>query len=137
MYNYTNNSLADQRFFYEFGKQYGIGNPATDTRFHYGLAKLSNGGTVVSVTNGDLFYRIRQVPYSDNYNFISNYFEMVFYGLSVPFALTFPIPLPRTISNNSYLIQTQIQFSANVLPNTSNPTWATAGYLFWNKSNLG
>jgi hypothetical protein len=135
LYNYTNNSLADQRFFYEFGKQYGIGNPATDTRFHYGLAKLSNGGTVVSVTNGDLFYRIRQVPYSDNYNFISNYFEMVFYGLSLPFALTFPIPLPRTISNNSYLIQTEIQFSANVLPNTSNPTWATAGYLFWNKSN--
>jgi len=135
LYNYSTNAFAEQRFFYEFGKQYGIGNPGTDSRFHYGLAKLSNGGTVVSVTNGDLFYRLRQVPYSDNYNFISNYFEMIFYGLSIPFALTFPIPLLRTINNNSYLIQTQNSFSANIFPNTGNPAWATAGYLFWNKSN--
>ena len=31
---------------------------------------MANGGTVVSVTNGDLFYRLRVVPYFDNYNFI-------------------------------------------------------------------
>ena len=56
---------------YEFGKEYGIGNPGTDSRYHFGLTQLQNGGAVIPVNNGDLFYRLRKVPYNDNYQLIS------------------------------------------------------------------
>ena len=132
LYNYTTNASADQRFFYEFGKQYGIGNPGTDSRFHCGLAKLSNGGTVVSVTNGDLFYRLRAVPYSDNYNFTATTWDIETLGANQINSESFPITVSRTIDNNSYRIQTQANIPVEIGAGT--PTWATAGYFFYNKS---
>ena len=135
LYNYTTNASSDQRFFYEFGKQYGIGNPGTDSRFHCGLAKLSNGGTVVSVTNGDLFYRLRQVPYSDNYTFASTNWDVETIGANDIKTSSFPIPLTRIIENASYRIQTQANVYVSLTAGVA-PTWATAGYFFWNKSNV-
>ena len=132
LYNYSTNASAEQRFFYEFGKQYGIGNPGTDTRFHFGLAKLANGGTVVSVTNGDLFYRLRVVPYFDNYNFNSTTWDIETIGAYQINSESFPIPVPRTIDNNSYRIQTQANIPVNIGAGT--PVWSTAGYFFYNKS---
>ena len=135
LYNYVTNASSDQRFFYEFGKQYGIGNPGTDSRFHCGLAKLSNGGTVVSVTNGDLFYRLRQVPYSDNYTFASTNWDVETIGANDKKTASFPIPLTRIIENASYRIQTQANVYVSLTAGVA-PTWATAGYFFWNKSNV-
>ena len=132
LYNYSTNASAEQRFFYEFGKQYGIGNSGTDTRFHFGLAKLANGGTVVSVTNGDLFYRLRVVPYFDNYNFNSTTWDIETIGDYQINSESFPIPVPRTIDNNSYRIQTQANIPVNIGAGT--PVWSTAGYFFYNKS---
>ena len=132
LYNYSTNASAEQRFFYEFGKQYGIGNSGTDTRFHFGLAKLANGGTVVSVTNGDLFYRLRVVPYFDNYNFNSTTWDIETIGAYQINSESFPIPVPRTIDNNSYRIQTQANIPVNIGAGT--PVWSTAGYFFYNKS---
>ena len=135
LYNYVTNATADQRFFYEFGKQYGIGNPGTDSRFHCGLAKLSNGGTVISVTNGDLFYRLRQVPYSDSYTFASTTWDVQTIGANDIKTSSFPIPLTRIIENASYRIQTQANVYVSLTAGVA-PTWATAGYFFWNKSNV-
>jgi hypothetical protein len=135
LYNYVTNASSDQRFFYEFGKQYGIGNPGTDSRFHCGLAKLSNGGTVVSVTNGDLFYRLREVPYSDNYTFASTNWDVQTIGANDIKTSSFPIPLTRIIENASYRIQTQANVYVSLTAGVA-PTWATAGYFFWNKSNV-
>ena len=132
LYNYSTNASSDQRFFYEFGKQYGIGNPGTDTRFHYGLSKLSNGGTVVAVTNGDLFYRLRAVPYSDNYNFSATTWDIETLGAYQINSESFPITVSRTIDNNSYRIQTQANIPVEIGAGT--PTWSTAGYFFYNKS---
>lgn len=132
LYNYSTNASAEQRFFYEFGKQYGIGNPGTDTRFHFGLAKLANGGTVVSVTNGDLFYRLRVVPYFDNYNFIATTWDIQTIGDYTISSESFPILVARTIDNNSYRIQTQANIPVNIGAGT--PVWSTAGFFFYNKS---
>jgi hypothetical protein len=132
LYNYSTNASPDQRFFYEFGKQYGIGNPGTDTRFHYGLSKLSNGGTVISVTNGDLFYRLRPVPYSDYYNFSATTWDIETLGDYQINSESFPITVARTIDNNSYRIQTQANVPVQLVGGT--PVWATAGYFFYNKS---
>ena len=132
LYNYVTNASADQRFFYEFGKQYGIGNPGTDSRFHCGLAKLSNGGTVVSVTNGDLFYRLRNVPFGDQFEFrASPQFEI---GTSTTRSETFPITFTPAIDNLSYRIQTQANAVVN-LTGGGFPVWASTGYFFYNKSN--
>jgi hypothetical protein len=132
LYNYSTNASAEQRFFYEFGKQYGIGNAGTDTRFHFGLAKLANGGTVVSVTNGDLFYRLRVVPYFDNFNFSSTAFDIETVGAFAISSESFPIPVLRTIDNNSYRIQQQLNTTVNI--GAGVPVWSTAGFFFYNKS---
>ena len=73
LYNYSTNADSTQRFYYEFGKQYGIGNPSTINAYHYGMSQLPNGGAVVPVTNGDLFYRLRVVPFADNFTFSSEF----------------------------------------------------------------
>lgn len=135
LYNFTANSSSTQRFYYEFGKQFGIGKPGTVDRYHFGYTQLENGGATVSVTNGDLFYRLRTVPYSDYYNFSATSWDIETLGAYQINSESFPLPLDRTIENDSYKIQAQ----ANVPVDTTEgaggfPTWADAGYFFYNKS---
>jgi len=132
LYNYTSNASATQRLFYEFGKEYGIGNPGTDSRYHFGLTQLPNGGATIPVSNGDLFYRLRNVPFSDRYNFTSSPFVI---QVISPYnnALSFPIDVTRIINNDSYEIKSQP--SVQVYPNSgiNEPFWDDDGYFFWNK----
>lgn len=71
LYNYTNNASSTQKFFYEFGKCFGIGNPGTGTAYHIGLEQTQSATApettpaIISATNGDLFWRKRKVPYGD------------------------------------------------------------------------
>ena len=37
LYNYTSNSSSTQKFFYEVGKCFGIGNAGTNNAYHIGL----------------------------------------------------------------------------------------------------
>jgi hypothetical protein len=134
LYNYTSNANETQRFFYEFGKQYGIGNPGTLDRYHFGMSQLPNGGAVVPVTNGDLFYRLRTVPYSDNFNFASNGFDIETVGSFVSRTESFPIFIERAIENPAYRIQTQPNAVIN-LTGTGYPIWTSVGYFFYNKSS--
>ena len=131
LYNYTSNFASDQRFFYEFGKEYGIGNPGTADRYHFGVTQLPNGGAVIPVTNGDLFYRLRNVPYSDNFNYRSTTFEIATPSSS---SETFPITVTPTIDNTSYKIQTQANATAYIA-GSGFPVWASSGFLFYNKSS--
>jgi hypothetical protein len=133
LYNYTTNSSSTQRFYYEFGKQFGIGKPGTLDRYHFGYTQLENGGATVSVNNGDLFYRLRKVPYSDNYNYTSGRFEI---AVATPFAKkskTFPVIVSPTIDNAAYTIQTQIESEVSLLVNEY-PVWSDVDYFFYNKS---
>jgi hypothetical protein len=132
LYNYSTNADSTQRFYYEFGKQYGIGNPGTTNAYHYGISQLSNGGAVVPVTNGDLFYRLRIVPFADNFTFSSDRFDIDTAGAYGTRSETFPIEVTRTIDNLAYRIQTQP--NAQVFLTTGYPVWSDTGYFFYNKS---
>jgi len=130
LYNYTSNSSSAQRFYYEFGKQFGIGNPGTAERYHFGYTQLGGGGATVSVNNGDLFYRLRKVPYSDNYNYTTGRFEI---GTSTVRTETFPIVVSPTIDNAAYTIKTQPNNEAFLTVGTY-PSWSDVDYFFYNKS---
>ena len=71
LYNLTSSADVNQRFFYEFGKCFGIGNAGTTNAYHIGLEQTQSATdpiaipAIVSATTGDLFYRKRQVPFSD------------------------------------------------------------------------
>lgn len=133
LYNYTNNAATNQRFYYEFGKQYGIGDAGLPTRYHFGLTKLPNGGTTLAINNGDLFYRLRAVPYNDNYNYISTVFDIEAIGPGSDGTETFPITVAPTIDNAAYRIQTQPGAVINLNPGFF-PVWTDTGYFFYNKS---
>jgi hypothetical protein len=133
LYNYTSNSSSTQRFYYEFGKQFGIGSPGTAERYHFGYTQLGNGGATISVNNGDLFYRLRKVPYSDNYNYTTGRFEI---GVATPFAKktkTFPITVTPTIDNAAYTIKTQPNNEVSLIAGAY-PVWSDVDYFFYNKS---
>jgi len=134
LYNYSTNADSTQRFYYEFGKQYGIGNPGTLDAYHYGISQLSNGGAVVPVTNGDLFYRLRTVPFADNFNFSSTTFDIGTTGAYVSRGETFPITLTRTVDNLAYRIQTQPNAQV-FITGGGYPVWSDTGYFFYNKSS--
>jgi len=133
LYNYTNNASANQRFYYEFGKEYGIGNPGTEDRYHFGLSQLPNGGAVIPVTNGILFYRKRIVPYSDAYSYSSDSFDIETYPAYPSRGRTFPITVPNTIVNSSYEIKTQ-PLNDVFFASGSYPVWSDTGYFFYNLS---
>jgi hypothetical protein len=133
LYNYTTNSATNQRFYYEFGKEYGIGNPGTADRYHFGLTQLTNGGAVIPVTNGDLFYRKRIVPYSDAYTYSSDSFDIETYPVYPSKGRTFPITVPNTIVNDSYEIKTQPLNDVTFITG-SYPVWSDTGYFFYNLS---
>ena len=134
LYNYTSNASTTQRLFYEFGKEYGIGDPGTDSRYHFGLNQLENGGATIPVSNGDLFYRWRNVPFSDRYNFTSSPFDITTIGEGAQYSLSFPIDVTRIINNDSYQIESQPSIQVYTNPPTAEPFWEDDGYFFWNKS---
>jgi len=139
LYNYSTNADSNQRFFYEFGKEYGIGNPGTATRYHMGLQTQSSVNpegvpAIVPVTNGDLFYRIRTVPYSDNFSYSSTVFDIETDQDAITRSETFPITVNIAVDNISYRIQTQP--NAQAFFNSGFPIWVSTGYFFYNKSNI-
>jgi hypothetical protein len=139
LYNYSTNSDSTQRFYYEFGKEYGIGNPGAADRYHFGLQQTQSSidpidvPAIIPVTNGDLFYRLRTVPYSDDFNYASTVFDIGTTGAYVSRSETFPITVDTTIDNTSYTIQTQPNAVVD-LTGGSFPVWASTGYFFYNKS---
>jgi len=135
LYNYTSNAIASQRLFYEFGKEYGIGNPGTDDSYHFGLNKLENGGAVVSVTNGDLFYRLRTIPFDFIYNLNSPTQGIISSKELNPSLQTQSVIVDGSpISNNSFILQTQVIVGASLT--SGSPQFSDTNYLFYNKSSI-
>jgi len=63
LYNYKAYSSDSQNVYWQIGQQYGIGNPATLSAYHMGNA----GDNQVNLTDGDVFYRVRNVPIINSY----------------------------------------------------------------------
>jgi hypothetical protein len=130
LYNLISNASANQRFFYECGKCFGIGNPGTSLAYHIGLEQTQLASdpetipAIVSMTNGDLFYRLRNVPYGDNFSFSAG-------GSSqdVDSLLGITVLPTSPISNSSYVVKTQA-FNNNLPANY--PTYSSTNFFFNN-----
>jgi len=130
LYNFSSNVSTTQRFYYECGKCFGIGNPGTSLAYHIGLEQTQSSSSpetipaIVSMTNGDLFYRYRKVPYGDNFSFSAG-------GSSQDIDSLLGITVLPTspISNTSYIVKTQT-FN-NDLP-ANYPTYSSTNFFFNN-----
>lgn len=134
LYNFISNASETQRFFYESGKCFGIANAGTSNAYHLGLDQNQSANLVtpaiVSMSNGDLFYRKRNVPYSDNYELKVNSFSI---GTSTTRTVTWGITLANTISNSSYVLQTEPNVDASLVFG-SYPQYTDTNCLFRNLS---
>jgi hypothetical protein len=131
LYNYKQHSSTTNVLFYEFGKQFGIGNPGTDNAYHIGLEQTQSSNLVtpaiVSITNGDLFNRTRTVTYGERYSFFAG-------GQDQDISTNLVIIVPTTIDNASYKIQTE-NYAVNDIDNpAAYPTWSNTDQFFYNKS---
>jgi hypothetical protein len=130
LYNYRSNASTTERFFYEFGKCFGIGNPGTNSAYHIGLEQTQSATdpdvhpAIVSMTNGDLFFRKRKVPYNDNYTFTSGGTSQDINSLMQVNV----IPI-SPITNSTYVVQTQV-FNNNLPANY--PTYSSTNWFFNN-----
>ena len=137
LYNYTSSVAPNQRLFYEFGKCFGIGNPGTSNAYHIGLERTQtaaigpNHYATISGTNGDLFYRKRTVPYSDDYTEQVN--STTLSNPSATDVKTLSITANPPITNTAYEILNQITQAASFAAG-SFPLFASSGYFFYNKS---
>lgn len=72
LYNYRKRLDDEKTLFYEFGKQYGIGNAGTGTAYHFGSEVMQTADLAtpaqISVVDGDYFYRTRSVPNGEAYD---------------------------------------------------------------------
>jgi len=129
LYNYTNNSSSTQRFFYEVGKCFGIGNAGTGTAYHIGLDQTQSASSptttpaIVSMTNGDLFWRKRKVPYGDAFIFPAGGDKMDINSLIAINVAGSPI------TTSTYVIKTQA-FEHNLPGNY--PTYSSTNFFFNN-----
>ena len=133
LYNFSNNASSNQRFFYEFGKCFGIGNAGTDNAYHMGDMQTQsatnpiNTPAIISCVNGDLFYRKRKVPYNDNFTCQAGPQSQDINSL-----LSITVP-DSPIDATSYILKTQ-PFESNLPDNF--PTYASTNYFFYNLLNI-
>jgi hypothetical protein len=113
LYNYTSNSSSTQKFFYEIGKCFGIGNAGTTNAYHIGLDQTQSASSptsvpaIVSLTNGDLFWRKRKVSYSDEFVFTAG-------GTSQDINSLMQITVTGSpITTSAYIVKSQAQKQIN------------------------
>ena len=139
LYNYTSNVSATQRVFYEFGKCFAIGNAGTTNAYHIGLEHTQtaaigpNHYATISGTNGDLFYRKRTVPYSDDYTAKSNSIFVETIGAYTSLIETLYITINPQVVNAAYEIKNQTSVTAYF--GAGFPQYTDTNYFFNNLSN--
>lgn len=134
IYNYE--KAADKRLFFECGKYFSIGNIGQNNAFHLGLeqnqsaSNPTNVPAIISLTNGDYFYRKRTVPSTLDYKLLfiqSTQFAIGYKNYSF-FIQTSPV-----VNNNLYQINTQRANIINV-SGSGFPVFSSSDYLLFNKS---
>lgn len=113
--------------FFEVGSTYGIGNPGTPIAYH--MANVSPN--VFEITDGDVFFRTRQVPIGASYNVpMGDYIQGSPYGTMWvnPGGGGTPI-----VDNGIYAIRGSVNKVAG-LDNAHYPTFGDADYDILNES---
>jgi hypothetical protein len=114
-----------QNVFYRIGQQYGIGNPGTSSAYHMGNI-LDNQ---VTLTDGDVFYRQRNVPIQSQYFINAGSFDQTSpYGTDWinPGGMAVPI-----VDNGLWKIVGGVQKVAGLL-GIQYPTYAENDMTFFN-----
>lgn len=133
LYNFSTNAIPTERFFYEFGKCFGIGNVGTDQAYHMGDEQSQSATNPVGVpaiitcTNGDLFYRKRKVPYNDNYAFAAGSQSQDINSLMSITVENSPI------NATGYIVQTQ-PFLSDIIVNP--PAYSGTNFFFRNMEGV-
>ena len=130
LYNYTDNTSNEQRFFYEFGKQYGIGNAGTANAYHLGdIIQTSSTPAYIYATSGDLFYRKRNVVFNDYYKF-----NVISARSTTLGYYSIPIAIPGTLANLLYAFNSEGFAQKDLLSSPGTPVYTDSDWFFWNKS---
>jgi hypothetical protein len=148
LYNYSTNSDQSQKFFYEFGKCFGIGNAGTENAYHIGLEQTqsstnpTNVPAIVSGTNGDLFYRKRNIVLNNTwvYNCGNQNIDLIpSLTLYIVDSLLMNLNIEngqRSFSNSNYEVSTQptvVQLNAGGV-GSYYPEFTDTGF-FYNKTS--
>jgi len=127
LYSYKAQNPTGQNVFYEIGQRFGIGNPGTPAAYHFG----TNEDNVLTVTDGDVFYRTRIVPITAEYTVPTGNFIQ---GSSYSTMWINPggggIPI---VDNGRYAIRGSVNKVAG-LTNTTYPTFSDSDYDILNES---
>jgi hypothetical protein len=127
LYSYKAYSATNENVYFQIGQQYGIGNPGTNAAYHMG-----NGGvSVITLTDGDVFNRIRNVPIQSSYFINTGSFAQTSpYGTDWINPGGGAIPI---VDNGLWRIVGGAQMVAGLLP-TQYPTYANNDYTILNES---
>lgn len=139
IYNYRKQPINEsEQIFYDFGRQFAIGNPGTPNAFHIGSdqsqAEDLSQPAIVTTADGDFFVRQRNVPAGNQY-----YIEAGGHTQTDRWA-TFPTQNPNgiPISYAQYEIGQQV---LNVVSDFNYPSYPAytdnQDELFWNKQTAG
>lgn len=81
LYNYRRRLDEERTVFYEFGKKFGIGDAGLVTAYHFGLEQTQTANlatpALISVVDGDYFFRYRNVPIGAEYSGSDQTFEFL------------------------------------------------------------
>lgn len=136
LYSIRKRSESTGNTFFEFGKMFGIGNAGTVNAYHIGLDQTQSPNLAtpakIGITNGDLFWRQRTVPFGETYNVVAG-------GTSQDIDSTLNVvATPSLIENSKYRLQTSVGAAVVSLTDPAlYPTNASTNFLFSNKQALG
>jgi hypothetical protein len=132
IYSYIKHAIdTTGNVYYEFSRQYAIGKPTTSTRYHIGSDQtqsqnLSQPAIVIS-TEGDYFFRYRNVPAGNTYFFTTAPFQNGYVYIQVGMT----VDNAQTLSN--YTIQSATQHQTNSI----DPGDYTAANCFFLNTSSG
>ena len=127
LFSYKAQNPTGTNVFYETGLQYGIGNPGTPQAYHMGNVADNQ----IAVTDGDAFFRSRNVPISSTYSVPTGA-----YTQGSPYGTIWVNPGgggTPIVDNGIFAIRGSVNKVAGPT-NTEYPTFGDADYDFLNES---
>lgn len=117
--------------YYEFGRQYSVGNPGTTSAYHIGQEQTQSVDLVtpaqINVCEGDYFYRQRAVPVGITYDF-----NMPGYANGFADTTTIHIDVPASPITTPYYQFTSTTYAAAGKLAGQYPFPASANYIYQN-----
>ena len=127
VYSYKSYATANQNVYFQIGQQYGIGNPGTPQAYYMGNV----GDNIIQISDGDVFYRTRNVPIQSSYFINTGSFAQ-----TSPYGTDWVNPgggAAPIVDNGLWRIVGGAQMVAGLLP-TQYPIYTNEDYTILNES---